>query len=109
MPTLEASGTQTATLTTEHVLNSGAFTGNKIYVLVVDAAALANGETLELRAYYTCLTAGTERLMWYSTYVHAQSEDMIMSAPIPSDISVKFTLEQNGGTGRAFPWKVLSL
>lgn len=109
MPTLEASGTQTATLTTEHTLNGGAFTSNKTYVLVVDISALVNGETLELRAYMTCLTAGTERLLWYATWIHAQTEAIVMSAPIPSDISCKFTLEQNGGTGRAFPWKVLSL
>lgn len=109
MPTLEASGTQTATLTTEHTLSGSAFTSNKTYVLVVDIAAMVNGETLELRAYSTCLSAGTERLMWYATYIHAQTEAIVMSAPLPSDISCKFTLEQNGGTGRAYPWKVLSL
>lgn len=109
MPTLEASATQTATLDTEHTLNGSAFTANKTYVLVVDLAALANAETLELRAYMTCLSAGTERLLWFATWIHAQTEAIVMSAPVPSDISCKFTLKQSGGTGRSYPWKVLSL
>ena len=65
MPTLVGSGTQTATVTTEHTLDTE--TTNGVFVLVVDTAAMLSGATpdeLELRIYYTCLTSGTERLAY---------------------------------------------
>ena len=107
MPTSIASGTQTATITTEHTLATD--TTNKTYVLVVDTAAMVNGDVLELRVYTIALTAGTERLAYFATYTHAQSCPMTYSVPVPADISCKVTLKQTAGTGRAFPWKLLSL
>jgi hypothetical protein len=101
------SDTQTATLTTEHTLVTD--TTGKTYVLCVDTAALVNGETLELRIYTKTLSGGTERLAYMATYVNVQQEPIKYSVPVPADISFKATLEQNGGTGRAFPWSVLSL
>jgi hypothetical protein len=107
MSTLIASGTQTAVLTTEHTLATD--TANHTYVLAVDTALLVNGETLELRLYTICLAAGTERLAYYATYQNGQGEPMKYSPPVPANISFKATLEQNGGTGRAFPWSLLAL
>lgn len=102
-----ASGTQTATLTTEHTLATDV-TG-KTVVLVVDTANLVNGETVELKLYTKVLSGGTERLAYYATYIHVQGEPAKYSVPVPANISVKATLEQNGGTGRAFPWALLSI
>lgn len=107
MPTALASGTQTATLTTEHDLATD--TANHNYVLVVDAAALVAGETLELRLYTKVLSGGTERLAYTAIYQHVQGEPAKYSPPVPADISLRATLKQTGGTGRAFPWKLLSL
>lgn len=102
-----SSGTQTATLATEHTLATS--TTGKTYVLVVDTVNLVNGETLELKLYTIVLSAGTERLAYYATYTHLQGEPVKYSVPVPANISLKATLEQNGGTGRAFPWSLLSL
>jgi len=110
MPTLENSATQTATVGTEHTLAT--LTTNKVFVLVVDIAALLGGATpdeLELRIYYTCLVSGTERLAYIIGYKGVQGEAMKLSPPVPSDISCRFTLKQTVGTSRNFPWKVLSL
>ena|SRR6266496_1072133 len=104
---LEASGTQTATIGTEHSLAT--LTGAKVYTLFVDCFNLVDGERVELRVYYTPLSAGTERLMHPVLVIeNAQASPIKQSLPIPSDISCRFTLKQVTGTGRAFPWKVLS-
>lgn len=108
MPTSIGSGTQTATIGTEHTLGS-ADTTNKTYVLVVDTAAMVALDVLELRVYTIALTAGTERLAYFQVYRDTQNEPMKYSVPVPADISCKATLKQTAGTGRAFPWKLLSL
>ena len=108
MPSLNASGTQTATLTTEHTLAT-ITTPIGIYQLFVDAAALADGETLRLRVKYKVLTGGTERVLQEAIYVNAQADPIKVSLPIVSDISFVATLTQTGGTGRAFPWKIMRL
>lgn len=102
-----ASGTQTATLTTEHTLATS--TTGKTYVLAVDTANLVNGETVELKLYTIVLAAGAERLAYYATFTHLQGEPIKYSVPVPANVSIKATLEQNGGTGRAFPWSLLSI
>ena len=111
MPVLEASGTQTATVGTEHTLAT--LTTNKTFVLVVDTATLTQAATvadvLELRVYTTVLTAGVSRVAYFASYVSNQAMPQKISIPIPSDISAVFTLKQTAGTGRAFPWKVLSI
>jgi hypothetical protein len=107
MPAVEASGTQTATLDTEHTLST--ITTTKVLVLLVDTANLANGETLELRVKTKILSGGTTRLAYLGRFKHAQDSTIKISAPIPSDQEAVFTLKQIGGTGRQFPWKVMSI
>lgn len=109
MPTLEASGTQSATVTTEHTLAT--LTGNKVYVLVVDTINMVGGDSLELRVKTKVLSGGTTRVMQKATYKHAQPADNIikMSVPVPSDQEFVATLKQVTGTSRNYPWKVLSI
>jgi hypothetical protein len=107
MAGLAASGTQTATLTTEHEL--AAITESNVYVLEVDTANLVNGERVLLRIYVKTLSGGTERLDQEATYVNAQTITIKRSLPVPANISFRATLRQDGGTGRDFPWKVLAL
>lgn len=102
------SGSQTATVNTEHTLGS-AITSAGTYVLVVETNAMVNGDVLELRAYSKVKSGATEYLAYYVRYAHAQTESNKYSIPVPADTSVKFTLKQTAGTGRAFPWNILSL
>ena len=110
-PTLTASGTQTATINTEHSLLSQTTAGT--FVLEVDTNALANGDILELRIKKIVLVSGTERVCYIEIYYDAQDTDDLIktSLPVPVDtgIQTEFTLKQTAGTGRAFPWKVLAL
>lgn len=107
MPTLEASGTQAATIGTEHTLTT--LTTNKTFVLVGDTAAMVNGDELELRVKTKVLTGGVLRQAYLGTYRNFQASPVKLSVPLPSDIEFVATLKQTAGTGRSFPWKVLSI
>lgn len=109
MPILEASGTQTAVIGTEHTLASQ--TNNGTLAVVVDLINMAASDILELRIKTKVLTGGVLRTVYYQKYIDAQAADDVIaiSIPLPSDIQADFTLKQTAGTGRNFPWKILSL
>jgi hypothetical protein len=109
--TAYASGTQSATVTTEHFLSSPNAAGT--YTLHVDTVNMASGDILELRVYQMVLTGGTQRVAYYARYDGAQpTDDLIkISVPISNELTdtnaLRFSLLQVAGTGRSFPWKVL--
>lgn len=109
--TLQASGTQTATIGTEHTLETVEATG--VFTLHVDTVNMANGDILRLRVKQMTLTGGAIRTLFFHGYYAAQSADdyIKVSIPVGNDLSdtgaITFTLEQTHGTGRDFPWKVL--
>ena len=102
-----ASGTQTATVTTEHTLATS--TTGKTYVLVVDAVAMVKGDYLELRIKTKVLAGGAEGLAYYAAYANVQGEVIKYSIPVPANISCVATLKQTAGTSRNFPWSLLSI
>ena len=107
-----ASGTQAATVTTEHFLSSPNAAG--VYTLHVDTVNMVAGDVLELRVYQMVLTGGTQRVYNLQTYSGAQPTDALVkvSVPIGNELtdsnSLRFSLKQTYGTSRNFPWKVLS-
>lgn len=101
--TVDSSGSQTATITTEHVLASP--TTVATYVLSVDTVNLVNGDLLELRCY-DMVDGSNYRQMWKGTFQHVQINNAKVSPPIAVTTQAKFTLKQTAGTGRAFPWSV---
>lgn len=107
---INTSGSQTATINTEHILSGAAITTPGIYQLKVDLGALVAGDVVELRMYGKVRATDTERLMWGPvSYGPIVPSGLI--AVSPADVtaaSVKFTLKQVAGTGRAFPWAVYS-
>lgn len=102
-----SSGTQSATLDTEHVLDND--TTGKTYVLVVDCGAMVNGDATILRIYTKVLSGGTKRLAYSATYANVQAEPQKYSVPVPANIEIEVTLEQTDGTGRSYPWALLSI
>jgi hypothetical protein len=109
--TAYASGTQTATVTTEHFLSSPNVAGT--FTLHVDTTNMVAGDVLELRVYQMVLTAGTQRVAYYSRFDGAQPADDVIkiSVPISNELTdtnaLRFSLKQTFGTSRNFPWKVL--
>ena len=118
--TVEASGTQAASIGTEHTLGA-ALTGAKVYILHVNTKNMVLGDTLELRAYKKVLTGDANGALVYSaTYAHVQGdaaapgssaagEVVKASIPIASAYSLTFTLKQTAGTGRSFDWNQVSI
>lgn len=100
-----ASGTQAATVNTEHSLTQQ--TGVGIYVLKVDTAAMQAGDTLVLRLKDKVLSTGTSRITQEVTLTGVQAVPNWRSEPIPSEVEVIATLLQSEWTSRSFPWKLL--
>ena len=109
--TAQGSGTQTATVTTEHTLLDVAVAGT--FTFHVDLNDMAAGDVVELRIYAILLTGGTRRVVYKETYYGpATADDMIqVSVPISNELTdsgaLRFTLKQTFGTSADFPWKVL--
>lgn len=100
---VDSSGSQTATIGTEHILATP--TTVATYVFSVDTVNLVNGDLVELRVYD--MVDGTNyRQMWKGTYQHVQINNAKASPPIAVTTQAKFTLNQQAGTGRVFPWSV---
>lgn len=114
--TAASTGTQTATIGTEHTLFDTGSAPNTAgtYTLHVDCNAMAAGDVLELRIYQMVLTSGTRRVAYIQRYFDAQSADdqIKLSVPISNELTdsgaLRFTLKQTAGTGRAYPWKCLA-
>jgi hypothetical protein len=109
--TAQGVGTQTAVIGTEHILLDVAIAGT--FTLHVDLNNMANGDILEIRPYQIILTGGFRHVVYVETFSDAPSVDNVIQifSPISNELtdagSLRFTLKQTAGTGRAFPWKVL--
>lgn len=109
--TAAGTGTQSATVTTEHTLLDVSAAGT--YTLHVDTVNMVATDTLELRVYQMVLTSGTRRVAYLYRCSDAQSADDLIkiSVPISNELTdsgaLRFTLKQTTGTSRNFPWKVL--
>jgi hypothetical protein len=102
---VNTSGSQTATISTEHTLATVATAG--VFLLVVDLATLVAGDVVELRVYGKARSSDTERLLHRGTYGPSPlASPLVMSVPLVSPHHLKATLKQTDGTGRAFPWAI---
>lgn len=108
MATLEASGTQAATVGTEHTLATLAV--SKALQAVVDISALAAGEHVQILAKTKTLAGGVTRsaLGGVFSWREALIEPIVLIEPSLSDQEYVLTLKQLDGAGKSFPWKVLS-
>jgi hypothetical protein len=107
MPTLTTSGTQTATVTTEHTLTTQ--TNNKFYTAYIDLTNMVSGDTVEIRVSLIVKTAGSHILYYLGTYSGAQTNPLVYIASLPSDISWKLTLKQTTGTSRNYDYRIYEI
>lgn len=110
--TVDSSGTQSATLTTEHTLATVTAAG--VYVANIDTANMAAGDVVEFRVKKPVLSGGTARTEFYAMFSGVQpTEDVLKtSVPIVVDATAAgclVTLKQTFGTGRSFPFSILKL
>ena len=107
MATEHVAGSQTAVISTEHVLNTTTpETTDGAFQLVVDVANMVNGDTLTLRIKEKARSGDTQRTLWTASYRNAQARPLTASPPIILLHGWDMTLEQTAGTGRAFPWSI---
>lgn len=112
-PVVESSGTQSATISTEHTLLS--VSTAKTRVLTVNLRNMGASDRVEVRIYNKTLTGDTmaagnfATLAYIGTYQGTQSEPVVQSVPVPAGYASLFTLTQTAGTGRTFDWNVLTL
>jgi len=107
MATEHTSGTQSATLDTEHTLNGTTpETTDGVFQLVVDVNALVAGDIVEFRCKEKVLSAGTQRLVFAATLAGPQGTPVWMSPPLILLHGWDMTLLQTDGTGRSFPWSI---
>lgn len=110
--TLFASGTQSATVTTEHFLSSPNVAG--LFVLQVDLVNMVAGDVVELRAYKMVLTGGTTRVTYFAQFAGPQATNALiaisaeMANTLTDTNAVRFSLTQTFGTSRNFPWAVIN-
>ncbi len=104
---VKTSGSQTATISTEHTLATVTDAG--VYQPAIDVAAMLGGTTpdlVEIRLYGKARSGDTERLIKVWSLIGVQSEALWMGPPLLSPHHYKLTLKQTQGTGRAFPWAI---
>lgn len=105
--TQEATGSQTATISTEHTLATIATL--KTFVLSVDCAALVAGEYVEIKVKRKVRSTDTQRIIHTRivSWLEATVTPTIQMPPVPSGgAEYVGTLKQLSGTGRAFPWAI---
>lgn len=107
--TLKSSGTQTATVGTEHYLLSTSDNGT--YILIVNVKNMIAGDTTELRLYLSTTDGAQADVCYYGKLQGAQGSDasVYISVPLPSYSGCSFTLKQTAGTSRQFQWQILAL
>lgn len=105
--TVENSGTVT-TDGTEQTLGA-AITTAKVLSLLIDTAALTNGDTLQVTVYGKVLSGGTEHIVFQDEFADVQAEPIKVVVPVPSPISWKATVKRTGGSDRAHPWSIVSV
>ena len=109
--TIEGSGTQAASIGTEHTLLTDS--DAKVFILIVDTANMALGDTLILRIKIKTLSGSTVKEVYTAVFTHAQTDEEIkVSIPVPSPGHASgfvATLQQTDGTGRSYDWSVVSV
>ncbi len=99
------SGTQSATVTTEHVLAT--ITAAGTYQLVVDTSNMVLADVLELRIKVKVLTGSTSAEAFFAAYAQDQGVDVVKySPPIGAPFEFIATLKQTAGTSRNFDWAI---
>lgn len=102
-----ATGSQTATISTEHTLNSTSpETTDGVYQLFIDLANMVAGDVLEIRIKEKCRTGDTIRQLLLATLSGAQSDPLWASPSFVLMNGWDMTIKQTAGTGRAFPWSI---
>jgi hypothetical protein len=101
------SGSQAATVTTEHFLGTDPDTTTGVFQFMVDVSVLARGDSLEIRVYEKINDTGdTAQVIHTYPINNEQDADLFVSEAFILVIGFRFSIKQTTGTGRTFQWSV---
>ena len=80
-----------------------------VYVLKLDASAMANGDALTVEVETKVISGGTRHVTRREYFVNAQAVPNKQFIPEPEATEVAFFVTQSAGTGRPFDWAITSL
>jgi hypothetical protein len=103
-----ATGSQTATIGTEHILTANPETADGIYQVFIDIDAMAAGDQTEIRVKEKARTGDTQRTIFTAVLSQDPSTDgnLWVSPALVLMNGWDVTLKQTAGTGRAYPWSI---
>lgn len=105
--TQHASGTQSATLDTEHFLGTDPDTTAGVYQFVVELNNMARADRLEIKVYEKINDSGdTARAPATWPILNEQADQQFVSPHFTFLIGWRFSIQQTDGTGRSFQWSV---
>lgn len=109
-----ASGIATGTIGSEQFLTNVNQAGQ--FIGIIDLSNMANGDTLELRAYQTVLTGGTARVVDFQGFYGVQPTDQLiiqwgvgLGNELTDAQALRYSLKQTFGTARQYNWKVVNV
>lgn len=100
---VNASGSQTCTVTTEHTIVSANTTANT-YQMMFDFTNAVNGDEFEIRYKSKCRSADSEVQEQVWTIANAQTNICHRFPPILMPTQFSVSIKQTLGTSRAIPW-----
>jgi len=109
MATTTFSGSITPTINAYHIVGTVATSG--VYIYKVDLSAMADGDEVELR-FADKLTAGTISCAYSVGYSGRQATQIKISPPVvlgSTNPGGHVSIKQAAGTGRNFPFEVISI
>ncbi len=106
-PVVEASGSQTATGGgSEDTVST--ITASRVLTFIVDGSNMVAGDTITLRAYRKVRSGDTLLELYREAFSYPLESPLLISVPVPSPHQAAFSITQESGTGKAFPWSVES-
>lgn len=100
-----ASGTQAATIGTEHALVSNSTTADAFQVHI-NVLAMAAGDVLEIAVKGKVLATDSELVIYRAVLAGVQGEPVWPSMPLMLMHGWSVTIKQTAGTGRSYSWSV---
>lgn len=101
------SGSQAATIGTEHFLGTDPDTTAGAFQFIVDCSVLARGDSLEIRIYEKVNDSGdTSQQIHMFPVNNEQADDLFVSPVLMLLIGWRFSIKQTTGTGRTFQWSI---
>lgn len=107
VPVAEADGSLTATAGgVEDTVAT--ITAPRVLTFVVDLSNLTYGDVVTLKCKRKARSGDTVRTAYSETFAGIQAEPIAISVPMPSPHQAVFTITQEAGTAKTFPWSVES-